>query len=355
METIEYQILSNFLCDDIITHCLLKYIYSTTTTVFKNGFGNFLVQICDTRFDQKYGNCKEWAYSFLDEGIDYTDLDYDDDPETLPLFNIDSTMDELNEQLSLVEDEDLQTTPTLMTECFYTLTKDCESVLHGTFKQYDRENGQLTKLIEYKESVEHGKKYIYSDGRIEIESYYLEGQLHGPYKKYKGVDLIQDCSYFEGKLHGTYKEYLHDREDKIVPYIHCTYKHGEYDGLCETNFKYIDSPYTKINYKDGKRHGSFQKYYDPTAYNVTSGHKLHCETNYQDGQLHGLHTEYLKNGDLYKVIDYVDGKIHGKYREYKDGVLYLECDHVNGRKHGYLIDHLQMSRGKFIHDVHIPE
>lgn len=55
-----------------------------------------------------------------------------------------------------------------------------------------------------------------------------------------------------------------------------------------------------------------------------------------------------------QVIDYVDGKIHGKYKEYKKGgILYLECDHKDGKKHGYLIDHINKQRGLFLEDVQV--
>ena len=252
-----------------------------------------------------------------------------------------------------------------MTECNYTLiqisssnnSNSNKSVINGEYKKYNREDGELLELIEYDKGVMCGKKYEYLDGvNLKIESYYTDDKLNGKYKKYSRYGLIKECEYKDGKLEGEYKEYLYDdlRTGKMVLYIHNWYKDGKRDGGCITNYQFIDSPWTKTWYKDGKCNGSFIKYFDPTKYNVTSPHKIMCETNYKEDKLDGLHKEYFEDGSLFKEINYVDGKIHGKYKEYKKGgVLYLECDHYEGKKYGYLIDHINKQRGLFVDDIQV--
>ena len=349
---VEQIILSNYICDDVIRHCLLDYIYSNKSIVLKNWFDNYVIQTFETRFDQRCGQFKEVYYKLNEEYDD--DIDYGENEKE---FNEDSTLDELNNSIKETEEKII---PFLLKECSYKIItssdkKDgCESVLHGEYKIYDRDNGLLKEFIEYDKGFISGKKYEYLDGvKPKIESYYSKGKLNGPYREYSRDGLIKESNYLDGVLHGEYKEYITFDNKKLVPYIVCTYKNGKYDGYYRINYKYGDNPYIECYYSEGKLNGSFKKYYDDSDYSVKSVDKIWCETNYKDDKLHGHHKEYNKDGSLHKEIDYIDGLIHGKYKEYKQGKLSLECDHIQGKKHGYLIDHINKQRGKFVNDIQV--
>ena len=57
----------------------------------------------------------------------------------------------------------------------------------------------------------------------------------------------------------------------------------------------------KRNYKDGKKDGLFEKYYE--------NGQLESKGNYKDGKWDGIHEKYYENGQLKKKGNYKDGKI----------------------------------------------
>lgn len=392
-EKIELSLYSDYICNDVIQYCLLDYIYSKSTVVLKNDHDNFIVQEFETRFDQKYGVFKEFYYKLNDEVYDpdYDDCDdfddYLEDNCKNSLFTETSTMDELLKEVKEVENEveKRKITHVLITECSYTLSKYYTSVLDGDYKKYDKDNGKLLELKQYKKGKLCGKNFTYFDeNKIKKESYYSEeGKLIGDYREYNwngqiikectynenekliglyreytycGKNILKECSYNkEGKLDGEFKEYMNEfRGEKIVPYIICNYKNGELCGDYLINYKYCDFPYIKTHYLNGKLNGPFIKYFDTYDHIFKTEYKMMCETNYKENKLHGLHKEFFKNGRLCKQIDYYDGVINGKHKEYDEtGNLILECDFVNGKKHGYLIDHKNKGIGKFINDIQV--
>ncbi len=384
-EKIELSLFSDYICNDVIQYCLLDYIYSKSTLVLENYYENFLVREFETRFDQKYGVCKEFYYKLIEEECEFDDNYKPGDEYNQKLFTETSTMDKLLKEVKEVEKlEERIITPVLITECYYTLSKSGESVLDGDYKKYDEDTGTLSELKQYKKGVLCGKHFEYcGENKLKLESYYSEkGKLIGPYKEYdyggrlskectysddgkliglyrtySGKNILKECTYGEDeKLEGDYKEYTYEFRGggKLIPQIICSYKNGVLSGDYILYYKECDVPYIKTRYLNGKLDGPFVKYFDTYDYIFKTEHKIMCETNYKEDKLHGLHKEFFKNGKLYKQIDYQDGVINGKYKEYNEnGILILECDFINGKKHGYLIDHKNKGIGKFVNDVQV--
>ena len=135
-----------------------------------------------------------------------------------------------------------------------------------------------------------------------IESNYYQGKLHGTYKTYNLFGLTKECYYVMDTLHGDYKEYTFDWHDKSHLYISCHYSNGLLEGEYIHNFQYSSAPWIKGCYKNGKRNGTFTKYFDKTDYRVTSQEGIECQSYYVDGKLSGLHREWNKEGNLVREI-----------------------------------------------------
>ena len=82
---------------------------------------------------------------------------------------------------------------------------------------------------------------------------------------------------------------------------------------------------TETNYKNGKLHGLWERYYD--------NGKLAYKKNYKDGKLHGLWERYYDNGQLWFKENYKNGKEDGLYeRYYKNGQLGYKENWKDGKQ-----------------------
>lgn len=66
---------------------------------------------------------------------------------------------------------------------------------------------------------------------------------------------------------------------------------------------YVDGSWIKDNYKDGKKHGECESYFD--------NGQLSKKSNYKDGELDGLWESFDESGQLLKKKTYKDGKRMG--------------------------------------------
>ena len=83
----------------------------------------------------------------------------------------------------------------------------------------------------------------------------------------------------------------------------------------------------ELEFKDGKRHGRYKKYYE--------NGQLHEEGQFKEGKKHGLSKSYWENGRFETEVHWVDGKSHGpwKYHE-KDGHLKITGFFKEGKRNG---------------------
>ncbi|UTW64325.1 toxin-antitoxin system YwqK family antitoxin [bacterium SCSIO 12741] len=82
--------------------------------------------------------------------------------------------------------------------------------------------------------------------------------------------------------------------------------------------------YSKVNYKDGKRHGLAQNFY-PDG-------KVKVEYNYKNNVKEGPFRHYYENGKVYQEVEYLEGVMHGIERKYYEtGALLSEMPWKQGR------------------------
>lgn len=129
------------------------------------------------------------------------------------------------------------------------------------------------------------------------------------------------------------------------------------DNIHSINMRKLDQSNTSYRHiynvlPSGQLHGEYKIY---------SGTKLCTIANYQYGKKHGLYTIYDTNGDIKLTYDYKNDEIDGERREYYNGILivvssyknsvkhgkhteyyhdeahsiYVECQYVDGKRHGY--------------------
>ena len=83
------------------------------------------------------------------------------------------------------------------------------------------------------------------------------------------------------------------------------------------NGKYI------VNLLNGKRHGSFVKYF------INGQIKLEC--NYKNGEIGGAYKLYYENGQIEKNCNYINDKLDGVYKSYYENrQIKLDCNFING-------------------------
>ena len=103
----------------------------------------------------------------------------------------------------------------------------------------------------------------------------------------------------------------------------------EYEGEFLYNKKYNGKGYNKngnIIYKLINGSGKIKEY------NWTNG-KLRFEGEYLNGKRHGKGKEYICDGELKFEGEYLNGKRHGKGKEYLNGKLIFDGQYLNGKRH----------------------
>lgn len=111
---------------------------------------------------------------------------------------------------------------------------------------------------------------------------------------------------------------------------------------------------SKIEYKDGKKHGSENQCYNngdkQTERFYKEGFKTGIHKSWwadgkqkfeyhfnEKGEFHGLVKEWYKNGQLFRDFNYVNGKEVGSQRMWKnDGTIKANYEVVNGERFGLI-------------------
>lgn len=94
-------------------------------------------------------------------------------------------------------------------------------------------------------------------------------------------------------------------------------KHGRYEEATE------DRLIAFCHYVNGKLHGNYKEYYKINTLKIFA--------NYRNGKLHGEYRRYYPNGNPQMQCDYVDGNRHGLFYSWReDGIFLEECHYVHG-------------------------
>ena len=173
---------------------------------------------------------------------------------------------------------------------------------YGVYEEW-HDNGKIKFTTNYKDDIQEGKTWVYDksgnilreymiiDGYIEDEIKYEKGvKINGKYEEWKepftGEKFLEKLiNYKNGKKHGTYEKY--DQDGSRV--LKCNYKNNKKDGI---SVEYYENGYKRFttNYKDGLQEGR------TCIYDIDC-HLLR-ESKFAAGKRIGDSIEYYKNGSL---------------------------------------------------------
>lgn len=152
--------------------------------------------------------------------------------------------------------------------------------------------------------------------------------------------LFRQINKDETPLNGTHRIIDGYRSE----YILAEFKDGMYNGSYE-HFR-SNKLKEKGVYKDGRKDGTFLKYY-------SDGVKVEKETPYKDGKLNGISKSYYTNGELESEKGYamsVEDGVERKYN-YETGKVTTEKNYKNGVQHGDQITHITSNIGEYTQQV----
>ncbi len=260
-------------------------------------------------------------------------------------------------------------------------------------------NGKLYTIEEFVGEKLDGSKKIYNYiGKLDSEYHYTNGRLNGLCINYlpNGTKKKEE-TYKNDSLHGVSAEYYEDGTLKLKE----TYFNGFKIGLREFYFKsgklgsavYYDTIHYVNIYKNNSievrsvQHGLFKEWFESGKQKIVSHYvkgkkngeysewhengKLRSKVNFIDDRVEGKQIEYFNNGKLKRedfivlkydsskkfyrtfyegkffessekgepriIGNYKNTKKQGKWKEYSNGVLTLECEYSNG----FLINNLK--------------
>ena len=156
---------------------------------------------------------------------------------------------------------------------------------------------------------------------------------HGNKRTNSAIDYVDDIK------HGTYV--LMHSTGEI--YRMCQYKDGKIDG---TNIEFsYDQGFSRVNrckieeYVDGNKHGKSKSYLFRGK--VEDGNfTLVIECDYVNGKKHGIETDYTEDGALFSTTIYSEGKRSGMEKYYhRNGALKKVINYKEGDLNGIVIEY----------------
>ena len=183
----------------------------------------------------------------------------------------------------------------------------------GFVKDYD-ENGYLIYEGEYLNGEKNGKGKLYAFRELIYEGGLFNGKRHGKGKDYSEQNLIFDGEYLYGERHGKGKEFNFDGE--------MTFE-GEY--FYDSKIKGKEYINKRLEYEG---EFLFDKKWNGKGYDE-NGNVIY-ELKNGNGKI----KEYTKYGTLIYEGDYLNGKNHGKGKEYDiySKNLIFEGEYLEGKK-----------------------
>ncbi|MEO9571127.1 MAG: tetratricopeptide repeat protein [Polaribacter sp.] len=216
-----------------------------------------------------------------------------------------------------------------------------ENKIIGEYFTYFK-NGNIDNITTYKEDIIDGY-YVgnYINGKMKAQGWYKEGNQHGEWKYYNIDGSLSAINFFhKGNLNGVQKTF--GEHGKLIS--SSFYKFGNL--ISEKNFQkdetlfeeivytskekeivleskhYNRNARTRISYVNEVKHGSYEIFYYNGNKKITG--------NYLNGKQNGLWTWFYENGNIESVTNYSRGNAQGKITNYyKNGTIQGEYNFEN--------------------------
>ena len=208
---------------------------------------------------------------------------------------------------------------------------------NGKGKEYDKYNGELIFEGEYLNGKRNGKgKDCYPTGKLIFEGEYLNGKewngtrydensnityklnndMNGKGKEYYKGKLEFEGQYLNGKRHGKGKEYNYDGYLKFEG----EYLNGQRNGKGKEYYLNSDKLEFEGQYLfDKKWNGKGYDSFGNIIYELKDGKGL-------------IKIYYAEDNALIFEGEYLNGKINGKGKKFKDGQLIFEGEYLYGNR-----------------------
>jgi antitoxin component YwqK of YwqJK toxin-antitoxin module len=189
-----------------------------------------------------------------------------------------------------------------------TVIRDEDGIVnHGPFRRW-LENGVLAEDGLYEQGEKHGRYIVYYDtGTPESIAEYDRGREHGVMRRYSVVnECLQESHFVAGKREGVERLWWDAAHVRAYTNWKDDLPHGEW-----TQWHFDGSPSEHGLYHEGRRQGKW-------VYRTPIGELLRVE-NYLEGRLHGRLEEYDEQGALVREGQYQNGVAEGVQVEFHPG------------------------------------
>ncbi len=179
-------------------------------------------------------------------------------------------------------------------------------------KHYLRNN--LKVKFQLKNNLLFGNCNIFEKNLPIKKCYYVDGLLFGKTSIYNEYGLKEEINYFANEKNGAYIKYNTFGEIQI----YANFKYNKLDGLAKM-FNYNGINTHMIEFKDGKLHGKYvNNFINKEVY------------NFKENKLHGYFTEYFKNNNKKFLIKFQNNQFSNIYKKFsKEGLLIFEILFTN--------------------------
>ena len=187
----------------------------------------------------------------------------------------------------------------------------------GEFIYYDRNENELGRF-DIKRG--NGTMLTYWGNRKVASRQHLSGGVpDGLYQELTNRGkLVVEARYRSDVKHGAWREWTSEG----VPTLEQSWKHGKLDGVVK---KYVDGEVSTIaTFTDGRASGPYVEY---------RAGKRAVTGQFIDDRRTGTWTHYDGEGRVTLTATYLDGVLHGPWRELRDGIV-LEGTLTQGRRTG---------------------
>lgn len=197
--------------------------------------------------------------------------------------------------------------------------------LEGMFKSYYEESEQLKSSIPYRAGKAHGEgKSFYPSGALYETRQYLNDVLVGEHKAYfESGQLKFTHIHTDTGIEGVSREFYESGQPRSEAFYVAGKKHNLF-----TQWSADGSIWEKTQYKDDKRHGLSQRFFNNSK-------QLSTESMYQHGKQTGIEKTWFENGQLKSTTDMLDDKRNGWTKEYNEnGILIRSAQFEQGKPIG---------------------
>ncbi|MCE0555438.1 toxin-antitoxin system YwqK family antitoxin [Motilimonas sp. E26] len=197
--------------------------------------------------------------------------------------------------------------------------------LEGMFKEYYEESEQLKSSVPYQAGKAHGEsKYYYRSGALHETRQYSNHALIGEHKTYfESGQLESTHIHTDTGIEGVSRKFYESGQPRSEAFYVADKKNNLF-----TQWNADGSIWEKTQYKDDKRHGLSQRFFNNSK-------QLSTESMYQHGKQTGIEKAWFENGQLKSTTDMLDDKRNGWTKEYNEnGILIRSAQFEQGKPIG---------------------